>query len=146
MDHATVMAALLAAPFAASLLPLSIRLLPVISQIAKLIVAFRTAELTPSACHHFETQLQAALRELGRIIVEWTYNDLEPDDRHLMPDHLRFDGDWYRRRDKTPNRSIATLFGTITLGRPLSQPIPGLERLISPLEVRVGLAAGRDAP
>jgi hypothetical protein len=47
MDHPTVMAALLATPFAASLLPLSIRLLPVISQIAKLIVAFRTAELSP---------------------------------------------------------------------------------------------------
>src|SRR3954468_4129208 len=146
MDHATVTAALLATPFAASLLPLSVRLLPVISQIAKLIVAFRTAELTPSACHHFETQLQAALRELGRIILEWTYNSLEPDDRLLMPVHLRFDGDWYRRRAKTPNRSVATLFGTITLWRHLYQPVHGVERSIFPLEIRLGLAAGRPAP
>src|SRR4051794_15095001 len=146
MDHATVTAALLATPFAASLLPLSLRLLPGITQIARLIVAFRAAELTPSACHHFEAQLQAALRELGRIIVEWTYNDLEPDDRHLMPDHLRFDGDWYRRRAKTPNRSVATLFGIITLWRHLYRPIHGVERSIFPLEIRLGLAAGRATP
>jgi hypothetical protein len=146
MDHATVTAALLATPFAASLLPLSLRLLPVITQIARLIVAFRAAELTPAACHHFETQLQAALRELGRIILEWTYNDLEPDDRSLMPDHLRFDGDWYRRRARTPNRSVATPFGTITLWRYLYQPIHGVERSIFPLEIRLGLAAGHATP
>src|SRR5258705_12587044 len=98
MDHATLIATLLATPFAASLLPLTLRLLPVISQVAQLIVTFRAAEPTPAACHHFETQLQATLRELRRILLEWTYNHLEPDDRRLMPDHLRFDGDWYRRR------------------------------------------------
>lgn len=146
MDHATVATALLATPFAASLLPLTPRLLPVITRIAQLIVAFRAAELTPSACHHFESQLQAALRELGRIIVDWTYNHLEPDDCHLMPGHLRFDGEWYRRRAKSPNRSVATLFGTITLWRYLYQPIHGIERSIFPLEVRLGLAAGRATP
>jgi hypothetical protein len=146
MDHATVAAALLATPFAAALLPLTLRLLPEISRIGQLIVSFRAAEPTPSACYQFETQLRDALRELGRIIVEWTYNHLEPDDRHVMPDHLHFDGDWYRRRDKTPNRSIATLFGTITLWRYLYQPIHGVERSIFPLEIRLGLAAGRATP
>src|SRR4051812_10234180 len=137
MDHATAATVLLATPFAASLIPPTLRLLPVISRIAQLIVAFRAAEPTPSACYHFETQLHAALRELGRIIVEWTYNHLEPGDRHLMPNHLRFDGDWYRRRAKTPNRSVATRFGTITLWRYLSPPIPGIERSIFPLEIRL---------
>jgi hypothetical protein len=146
MDHATLIATLLATPFAASLLPLTLRLLPVISQVAQLIVTFRAAEPTPAACHHFETQLQATLRELGRILLEWTYNHLEPDDRHLMPDHLRFDGDWYRRRAKTPNRKVATLFGTITLWRYLYQPIHGVERAIFPLEIRLGLAAGCATP
>jgi hypothetical protein len=146
MDHATVIATLTATPFAASLVPLTVRLLPVISRVAQLIVAFRAAEPTPSACHLFETRLQATLRELGRILLEWTYNHLEPDDRRLMPDHLRFDGDWYRRRVKTPNRSVATLFGTITLWRYLYQPIHGVERSIFPLEIRLGLAAGRATP
>jgi len=146
MDHATVAAALLATPFAAALLPLTLRLLPVISRVGQLVVNFRAAEPTPSACDQFETRLHDALRELGRILVEWTYNDLEPDDRHLMPVHLRFDGDWYRRRDKTPNRGVATRFGTITLWRYLYQPIHGVERSIFPLEIRLGLAAGRATP
>jgi hypothetical protein len=146
MDHATATTVLLATPFAAALWPLTLQLLPVITRIAQLIVAFRAAEPTPSACYHFETQLHAALRELGRIIVEWTYNHIEPDDRHLMPNHLCFDGDWYRRRTKTPNRAVATLFGTITLWRYLYQPIHGIERSIFPLELRLGLAAGRATP
>lgn len=146
MDHATVCATLLATPFAASLLPRTGQLLPVISRVAQLIVAFHAAEPTPSACHQFETQPQATLRELGRIIVDWTYNHVEPDDRHLMPDHLRFDGDWYRRRDKSPNRSVATLFGTITLWRYLYRPIHGVERALFPLEIRLGLAAGHATP
>jgi hypothetical protein len=146
MDHATVAATLLATPFAAALWPLTLRLLPVISRIGQLIVNFRAAGPTPSACYQFETQLHDALRQLGRVLVEWTYNHIEPDDRHKMPDHLRFDGDWYRRRDKTPNRSVATLFGTITLWRYLYQPIHGVERSIFPLEIRLGLAAGRATP
>jgi hypothetical protein len=146
LDHATVATALLATPFAAALLPLTLRLLPVISRIGQLIVRFHAAELTPSACHQFETQLHGTLGDLGRIIVEWTYNHLEADDRHQMPDHLHFDGDWYRRRDKTPNRRLATLFGTITLWRYLYQPIHGVERSIFPLEIRRGLAAGRATP
>jgi len=146
MDHATVAAALLATPFAAALLSLTLQLLPVIARIGQLIVHFRAAEPTPSVCYQFETQLHETLRELGRIIVEWTYNHLEPDDRHLMPGHLRCDGDWYRRRDKTPNRKVATLFGTITLWRYLYQPIHGVERSLFPLELRLGLAASRATP
>jgi hypothetical protein len=146
LDHATVAAALLATPFAAARLPLTLRLLAVISRIGQLVVRFRAAQLTPSACHQLETQLHDTLRDLGRIIVEWTYNHLEADDRHQMPDHPRFDGDWYRRRDKTPNRRLATRFGTITLWRYLYQPIHGVERSIFPLEIRLGLAAGRATP
>ena len=146
MDHATVAAALLATSFAATLLPLTLQLLPVISRIGQLIVNFRATELTPAACYQFETELHDALRELGRVIVVWTYNHLEPHDRSLMPGHLRFDGDWYRRRDKTPNRGVATLFGTITLWRYLYQPIHGVERSIFPLEIRLGLAAGHATP
>ena len=146
MDDATLAAALLATPFAAALLPLTLQLLPVIARIGQLIVHFRATEPTPSACCQFETQLHDALRDMGRIIVEWTYNHLEPDDRHGMPGHFRCDGDWYRRRDKSPNRKVATLFGTITLWRYLYQPIHGVERALFPLELRLGLAAGRATP
>jgi len=146
MDHATASTALLATHFATSLFPLTVRSIPVITQIGRLIVHFRRAEPTPQACHRFETQLQVQLRELGRIIVEWTFNHLEPHDRRDMPHRIRFEGVWYRRRSKTPNRTVATLFGTVTLWRMLYQPLHGVERSIFPLEIRLGLEAGRATP
>src|SRR4051795_9904314 len=85
MDHATATAALLATHFATSLFPLTVRLIPVTAQIGRLIVQFRRADVTPQTCYRFETQLQAQLRELGRIVVEWTFNHLEPHDRRYLP-------------------------------------------------------------
>ena len=146
MDHATLVTALLATHFAAALLPLTVRLLPVIAAIGQLIVTFLSTEPTPVACHHFEVRLQESLRELGRIIVEWAYNHIEPNDPRLMPAQLHFDGAWYRRRGKTPNRKVATLFGTITLWRYLYQPIHGVEPAIFPLEIRLGLVATHATP
>jgi hypothetical protein len=136
----------LATPFATSLFPLTVRLIPVITQIGRLIVHFRRADVMPHACHQFETQLHEQLRELGRIIVEWTFNHLEPHDRRDMPHQMCFEGVWYRRRSKTPNRTVATLFGTITLWRLLYQPLHGIERSIFPLEIRLGLEAGLATP
>lgn len=146
MVHATAVRPLLATHFATSLFPLTVRLIPPITQIGRLIVQFRRAELNPQACHHFETQLREQLRELGRIIVEWTFNHLEPHDRRDLPNQIRFQGDWYRRRSKTPNRKVATLFGTITLWRMLYQPHHGIERSVFPLEIRLGLEAGLATP
>jgi hypothetical protein len=146
MDHAACVRLLLATPFATSLLALTVRLVPVITQIGRLIVRFRRADLTPQACHQFETQLQEQLRELGRIIVEWTFNHLEPRDKKDMPNPICFQGVWYRRRSKTPNRKVATLFGTITLWRMLYQDVHGVEPSIFPLEIRLGLEAGLATP
>src|SRR3954447_18548566 len=146
MDHATAARPLLATPFATSLFPMTVRLIPVISQIGRLIVRFRKADPDPRACYRFEAQLHEQLRELGRIIVEWTFNHLEPHDRRDLPGQMCFQGTWYRRRSKTPNRKVATLFGTITLWRMLYQPLHGVERSIFPLEIRLGLEAGLATP
>ena len=109
MDHDTSTSLLLATHFATSLFPLTVRLIPVITQIGHLIVRFRKSELTPQACHEFETQLHDQLRELGRLIVEWIFNHIESRDRRDMPNQMCFHGVWYRRRSKTPNRTVATL-------------------------------------
>jgi len=146
MDHATGCRQLLATPFATSLFPLTARLIPVIVTIGRLIIQFRRAEVTPQAVHRFETQLHDQLRELGRIIVAWTFNHLEPRDRTDMPNQMGFQGTWYRCRSKTPNRSVATVFGTITLWRWLYQDLHGLEPSIFPLETRLGLEAGLATP
>jgi len=146
MDHATLVTALLATPFAASLLPLTLRLLPVIGQIGTLIVQFRQADPTPRSCYDFENQLNQQLCQLGRILVEWAYNQIEPDQLELMPRHLHFDGTWYRRRAKTANRFVGTLFGTVTLRRYLYPPIHGVERSLFPLEIRLGIEVGAATP
>ena len=146
MDHATCAALLSATYFATSLLPLTVRLIPVIVEVGRLIVRFRRAEPTPQLCHRFETQLSDQLRELGRLIVEWTFNHIEPHDRADMPKQMCFEGIWYRRRSKTPNRKVATLFGTITVWRMLYQPLHGVDPSIFPLEIRLGLEAGLCTP
>src|SRR4051812_27257637 len=89
MDHATATTALLATHFATSLFPLTVRLIPVIARVGGLIVHFRRADITPQNRYRFETQLQAQLSELGRIIVEWTFKYLEPPDRKDMPAYLK---------------------------------------------------------
>src|SRR5512135_1095673 len=146
MADATWYTALLATPFASSLFPLTLRLIPLITEIAREVQRFRMAEPTPQSTYHFENRLDHLLREMGREIVGWVYNHLEPDDPDRMPIHLHFDGDWYRRRKKTPNRQVATLFGAITLWRFLYQPIHGVERSIFPLEIRLGIEAHHATP
>jgi hypothetical protein len=128
------------------LLPLTARLVPVITELGRLIVRFRRDRPTPQACYQFETRLQELLRDLGRIIVEWTFNHLEPHDRKDLPGQIQSGGTWYRRRCKTPNRSVATTFGTITLWRMLYQDVHGVEPAIFPLEIRLGLESGRATP
>jgi hypothetical protein len=125
---------------------LTVRLVPLLTQIGRTLVRFRRADLTPQVCHRFEVQLQEQLRELGRIILEWTLNHLEPHDRKDLPGQIESHGTWYRRRSKTPNRKVATTFGTITLWRMLYQDIHGVEPSIFPLEIRLGLEAGRATP
>jgi hypothetical protein len=146
VDYATCCALLSATHFATSLCPLTVRLVPVITEVGRLIVRFRRAEPTPQGCHQFETQLHDQLRELGRIIVEWTFNHIEPHDRRDMPNQICFQGVWYRRKKKTPNRKVATLFGTITVWRMLYQPLHGVEPSIFPLEIRLGHEAGLATP
>src|SRR5262249_25572466 len=118
--------------------PLTVRLIPAITDIGRLIVRFRRAEVTPQASSQFEDRLQELLRELGRIIVAWTFHHLEPHDRKDRPSQIEVRGIWYRRRSKTPNRSVATLFGTITLWRMWYQDVASVEPSLFPLETRLG--------
>jgi hypothetical protein len=61
MDHATALRPLRATPFVTSLFPLTVRLIPVITQIGRLIAQFRRADVTPQVTHRFETQLHDQL-------------------------------------------------------------------------------------
>src|SRR5512135_3031053 len=81
MADATWYAALLATPFASSLIPLTLRLIPLIAEIAREIQQFRRVEPTPQSTYHFENRLDHLLREMGREIVDWVYNEWHSDFR-----------------------------------------------------------------
>ena len=100
---------------------------------------------TPLAALDFERELQELLREVGRLIVEYAYNRLEPEQPEELPHHLDYDGQRYRRlNQKTPNREVATLFGKITLQRHGYRHVERdvAEPTIFPLEQQLGLVEG----
>jgi len=145
MSLSTICPLLLATPFAASLLDLTLELLPLIARLGQCIVRFRLRPITPVTAHAFEKDLQEVLREMGRIIFQWVVNHLETDDLCQTPALVEFDHDLYRRRPPSPRRGgIATLFGIITLRRLRYEPCDvGLGLLcIFPLEQRLGIVAG----
>jgi len=127
--------------------PLVEELLPTIRQIAQLVQQFRSLWPTPGSSFRFEKQVDQLMLEVARLIVQWTYNHIEPADPDLMPAHIHYAGEDYRnRRRKTPNRFVATLFGTITLWRALYEPLEPGEHALFPLEICLGLHAGIATP
>jgi len=131
------------------LLPIELveKVLGPVREIAELILRFRNSDPTPESCCEFEQRLHRLLREVGRQIVEWTYNDAEPASRDLLPKRLHFGGTWYQRNSKkTANRHVGTLFGVITVMRFLYRPFEESGPSIFPLEIRLGFESGRATP
>lgn len=85
------------------------------------------------------------LWELGRTIVQLTYNRLEPDDPQLMPRQIRIGLSDYRRNRKTWT-TISTLFGKVRVRRFIYQALAAGEPGIFPLELALGLTAGQATP
>ncbi len=98
---------------------LVIQLWPVTLRIARLVSGFRGGTLSAEAMFQFESDLQDLLRQAGRLIVQWTVNHLEPDDdlHQEMSSLFLWDGEYYRRRKKSPLRNLNCLFGPIALRR-----------------------------
>src|SRR4051812_34644106 len=107
MPDSTTLATLLATllPGSAPLVP---RLLPLLARLATLLLDFRCRPITPAAALALEQDLQALLRQVGRLLLEWLYNHLEPDNPQRAPQRLRVEGIVYRRRTKTP-ATVASL-------------------------------------
>jgi len=128
------------------LLELAGLLLHGIVEMGRLLTAFQRGAVTPSTTYAFENALRDQLRQVGREIVSWVYNHLEPSTVHDMPAQLGVEAEWYRRRPKSPRNRLATLFGSIVLWRYLYEPLATAERSIFPLEMRLGVVAGLATP
>ena len=125
---------------------LLIQVWPVVLRVARLVACFRRGCVSPEAMFEFETDLQGLLREIGRRIVEWTVNHLEPEDRHAMPRLLMWEGEYFRRRSKSPLRNLNCLFGPIDLKRFCYQPLETFGRCLFPLEVQLGIVTSVATP
>jgi hypothetical protein len=147
MSISTVVAQLLASPFATALLPLVCELQPVLLKIAQRIVDFHSGDITPAATYAFEKELDDLLRQMGCMMVSWVYNRLEPQKKEEAPELAVLEGERYRRRTHSRRRGgVGTLFGTIALSRIGYEPLESGMPSIFPLEMRLGLTEGRATP
>jgi len=149
MALSTISQLLLATPFGAPLLPLTEILLPRLLELGQVIRAFQTGAITPSTMQQFELALQRVLREIGRVIVEWVVNRLEPQNPDLADAVIAFDNNLYKRRTHSPRRyGIGTLFGVIALWRIRYEPWDAGVGLVCifPLEMRLGIVADKATP
>ena len=149
MSLSTISKRLSATSFALELLPLTLKLLPLIAEAGQLIVGFRPGTVTPAATHAFENGLWRLLRDIGRVIMQWRLGDLEAANLNQAAAEVVLDGNIYRRRESSPRRlGLATLFGIITFWRLRYEPCDqgvGLT-CIFPLEQRLGICAGKATP
>ena len=103
---------------------------------------FATEPVTPVNTAAFEKEVATHVRELGRQVVEATYNQIEAEASAEMPPWLRWEGTTYRPvGQKTPNRHVASLFGTLTLWRHgyRSRQRDDGEAVLFPLEMALGM-------
>jgi hypothetical protein len=98
-------------------LPLQDHLQAAFQQLLDLAAGFRAAAVSPEATLQFEQQVQRHLREIGRQVVQHTYNALEPHDVRLLPRHVRFEGTCYTRLGRKTPQHVWSLFGQVCLRR-----------------------------
>ena len=90
---------------------------PAWNRIHALVEGLRLGPLSPLAAAGFEKDLQQATRELGRLVVQWAYNHLEPAVGQDWPPTVHCEGSRFRRLTRKTPQQVGTLFGTITLRR-----------------------------
>lgn len=89
----------------------------VLDRMRGLVGGLRRGPVSPSVVAQFERELQQTVRELARLVLQWTYNQLEPAPVTAAPAQVDFEGSSYRRLGKKTPQQVSTLFGTITLQR-----------------------------
>jgi hypothetical protein len=108
------------------------------------VAAFLAGEPTPSATFALERDIAVRLRDAGRAILEYAYNLAEPA-VEACPPRVRFGGETYRRRRKSPN-TLGTVFGPVVVRRCVYECLEPGERCLWPLELRLGVVAGLATP
>lgn len=141
MVHTTPTKVLLTTP----LRPLVVQLSGALAQGVRLLDQGLHEEPTPQKMAQFEGELSALLREVGRRIMAWVLNHVEPEHTAEAPSRLQFEGRVYRRRAQQ-RRAVATLFGTVDVWRRLYEPLERGVHALHPLALYGGGEAGVATP
>ncbi|MDQ3832003.1 MAG: transposase [Candidatus Tectomicrobia bacterium] len=141
MIHPTPTKTLLTTTFESLVMQLS----GLLARGTRLLERFVHAQPTPATTLAFERELSELLREVGRRIMTWTLNRLEPKTDSEAPLRVSLEGRLYRRRRQHPH-VVSTLFGPVTLRRRLYEPLGHRGRSIHPLELHLGIEAGLATP
>jgi hypothetical protein len=116
---------------------------PTLQQLWDLVEDFRRQPVSPGRTHLFEQQLNEALREFGRGIVQHTYNHLEPADVQTLAKHVHFEAGLYTRLNEKTPQNAWTLFGQVRLWRVGYRPTDKSgDATIFPLALGLGLVQG----
>ncbi len=141
MKDSTISACLLLSELHDDLAELSAIVEPLVKNIIDLVLTFLSHPIDAQATYKLEKDLQDAARQTNLKTLQWTYNHIEPDDPQSVPPRIDVDKQEYRRKPKSANRHLGTLFGVITLYRFLYEPLEPGEKSIFPLEITLGVAA-----
>jgi hypothetical protein len=145
VNNSTLGRLLSAIPDLLDVVELLVLLLPHLTRVLAAVRRFRQDAVTPRRTCEFENELATIAREANQTIVAYEFNRIEPPCRDNCPMRLRFAGEEYRRRPKSPKR-IGTLFGEIELRRYLYQAVEPGEHALFPLEKQLGIEAGLATP
>jgi hypothetical protein len=115
----------------------------VLQRLRELFQGFGSQPASPQAAFDLEQQVQAQLRELGRVGVEWTYNHIEPSQTEALPAHVEFEASLYTRINRKTPQDVSTAFGKIRLWRAGYRPTQKTgDSTIFPLALHLGFVAG----
>jgi hypothetical protein len=128
-----------------TLRPLVVQLSGALAHGVRLLDQFLHDEPTPQQMAKFEWELRTLLREVGRRIMAWVLNHVEPENHAEAPSRLWWKGAAYRRR-RRHRTAMATLFGPVVVWRRLYEPLTPGRRAIHPLELTLGIEAGVATP
>src|ERR1700730_18406691 len=64
---------------------------PVLDGLGQLVAALRAGPVSPAGVARFENDRHGQLRELGRLVTHWTYNQLEPAQVQALPEHVHYE-------------------------------------------------------
>jgi hypothetical protein len=112
-------------------------------RLLELVQTFREQPITPSRCQELEQQIHNELREMGRLVVQWTYNHLKPTEPTSLPQHVQFEAGLFTRLTAKTPQNAWTLFGPIRLWRVGYRPTDkNGDPTIFPLALSLGLVQG----